>query len=180
MDNLYLIGYRGSGKTTVGRLLAQRLGRSFVDADEEIVRRAGRTIAAIFAEKGEEAFRRQEADVVAALAEQTGLVVALGGGAILREENRRRIAASGHVVWLTASPEFLAARIAADANSGANRPSLTAGGGLAETERLLAEREPLYRSLAQTAVDTQGRTPDDIAKAIVKEMNHGEHEGSRK
>ena len=115
--NLVLIGYRATGKTTLARHLAARLGWEWTDADVEIERRAGKSIARIFAEEGEPAFRDLEAQVIADLCERQRLVLAAGGGALFREESRRAMRCCGRVVWLTATPETILARMTADATT---------------------------------------------------------------
>jgi shikimate kinase len=166
--NVILIGYRGTGKSTVGRLLAAALPLGFRDADEELERRAGRTIRQIFAEGGEVEFRGLESNVIAELLQQNGLIVALGGGAVLRPENRALIRSRGNkVFWLQASPQTLYDRIQADSSTSARRPNLTAAGGLDEVVRLLGDRAPLYRECADFSIDTQGQTPEQIAAQIV-------------
>lgn len=166
--NVVLTGYRGTGKSTVGRLVAAQLGLRFVDADEELERRAGRTIAEIFAGGGESEFRDLEASVVADLLAEDGLVVALGGGAVLRPENRQQLRAShNRVVWLKAEAATLHQRIDADASTSQRRPNLTVGGGLEEVERLLSLREPLYHECAEFAVDTESKPPEQVAAEIV-------------
>lgn len=167
--NLYLIGYRGVGKSTLAALLAGRLGRTWIDADVELERRAGRTIAEIFASQGEQAFRDLESLVLAELSQRDGLVVALGGGVVLREENRRALA-GGKVVWLTADPETIHRRLAADHTTADRRPSLTSLDGLDEIRELLAQREPLYRQCADLVVDAQSATPEQIAERISAEL----------
>lgn len=161
-----LIGYRGTGKSTIAQLLAQRLGWSWVDADAELEKRAGQTIKAIFAEEGEGGFRDRETAVVLDLAQRDHTVLALGGGCVLREVNRQAIR-RGLVVWLTADPRSIAARIAADPTTSERRPNLTTAGGLAEIEQLLAVREPLYRECADCSVDTVGKTPEQVVDEIV-------------
>lgn len=163
--SIYLIGYRGTGKSTVAGYLAERLCCELADADHLVELRGYRTIAEIFAEEGEQAFRDLEQQVVAELAAGTPKVVALGGGAVLREANRSAIS-QGHVVWLTASPAKLAERLAADELSGAHRPSLTGGGLLEEIEKVLADRTPIYQRCATLVVDTQDRTPQQVAEEI--------------
>jgi len=121
--NLILIGYRGTGKTTVGRLLAEKLDWAFVDADDEVQRRAGKTIAQIFADQGESAFRDVEEQVVMDLVQRSEHIVSLGGGAILRENNRRAICAAGSAIWLTASPETIHARLQSDSATAERRSS---------------------------------------------------------
>src|SRR3954468_14693913 len=111
---IFLIGYRGTGKTSVARELAARLGYDWIDADEIVEQEAGKTIATIFAEDGEAAFRDWESRVVDELSRRRRTVVALGGGAVLREENRKAIAAVAPVVWLTAAVDTILTRLAAD------------------------------------------------------------------
>jgi shikimate kinase len=165
--NLVLIGYRATGKTTLARLLAERLGWSWLDADVEIERRAGKSIARIFAEEGEPAFRDLEAQVIADLCRRQQLVLAAGGGAPLRAENRRAMHAGGRVVWLTASPETILARMSADATTATRRPSLTDQGPLEEIVQLLARREPIYQETADWTVPTEGRTPKQLVEEIL-------------
>lgn len=168
--NVFLIGYRGTGKSTVARLLAARTGLDWVDADEHLERQAGRTIREIFATDGEGTFRDLESQVVAELAARDHVIVALGGGAILREANRAALRGRGLVVWLRATPLTLASRLALDPTTGERRPALTSIGGLAEIEQLLAAREPLYRECASQTIDTEGRSPDEVADQIVLEI----------
>lgn len=171
MQRLFLIGYRGSGKSTVARLVAERLGWSSIDSDDEVERRVGMTIAAIFATEGEQTFRNHEEKVVASLCTRNRAAIALGGGAVLRDATRRRLKKAGPVVWLTAPASTLAARIAADTATASRRPSLTGVGAAEEVERLLAIREPTYRECATVAIDVDGRTPEAIADEIVAVLN---------
>jgi len=167
MSNLALIGYRGSGKTTVARLLARQLGWASIDADREIESSAGSTIAALFAERGEEYFRDLETEVVGRLCRLPRTVVALGGGAVIRPENRRAIAEATHVVWLKAPPEVLARRIAADPSTPRSRPALTPQGGAEEIDRLLELRTPWYRACATLEVDTLHKSPEQIVAEVL-------------
>ncbi len=129
--NIVLIGYRGSGKTTLGRKLADKLWLKFIDTDVLISERAGTTIAAIFASRGEAAFRDLESAVITEVAARDGQVIALGGGAILRPENLAALRQNknARIIYLYATPETLAQRIANDPNTAANRPPLTSAGG---------------------------------------------------
>ena len=167
---IFLIGYRGTGKTTVARELACRLGCEWVDADDVIERDAGKTIAAIFAEDGEGVFRDWEVGAVAALSRERRTVVALGGGAVLREENRQAILGAGPVVWLTASAETIFNRLKADPATASRRPNLTAEGGRAEIEAVLSSRIPLYRQCATLVVDTEGKTAAQVADVIAANL----------
>ena len=164
---LVLIDPRGSGKTTVGRLVAAHLGWPFLDADDEIEARAGCTIAAIFAGEGEAGFREREAAVVHELAGRDRHVIATGGGIVLREDNRHLLRSSGHCVWLTGDPATLYQRLQGDPTTRDRRPALTDLPGPAEVERLLREREPLYRAVAHSVVDTGGRSPAEVVSAIL-------------
>lgn len=168
--NLTLIGYRATGKTTLARLLARRLGWDWIDADVEIERRAGKSIARIFAEEGEPAFRDLEASVIADLCRQTRLVLAAGGGAPLRAENRQRMREAGKVIWLQARPETIHLRMTGDATTAGRRPNLTNQGGLGEIVQLLGQREPVYRQSADLEVDTEGKTPDELAELILARL----------
>jgi len=169
--NVLLIGYRGTGKTTVARRLAELLGWRHVDTDDLIEQRAGKSIANIFADEGEPAFRDLEGTVVEDASKLARHVIALGGGAILRDANREAIQNAGPVVWLTATPTTIAERIGGDPTTGARRPNLTSAGGRPEIERLLAEREPLYRQCATIVVDTENSEPDAIARSILDRLD---------
>ncbi len=177
--NLVLIGYRGTGKSQVAHRLAERLGWPSFDADEQIEARAGKTIAQIFADDGESAFRDWETNVVADLAAHDRAVLALGGGAVMRPENRAAIARQGRVVWLTASAETIWQRMQADAATASRRPDLTAAGGITEIIATLAARQPIYRQCAQLVVDTENKTPAEVADAILArwQFSEGTHDG---
>jgi shikimate kinase len=164
---LVLIGYRGTGKSTIARLLALRLGWDWVDADVEVELRAGRSIAAIFAEQGEAAFRDLESQVLRELLARQHTVIAAGGGAVLKSENRQALQAAQCVVWLRAAPETILRRLAADPTTASRRPSLTGAGGLDEIETLLAQRTPLYEQCACVILDTDELTPQAAADEIL-------------
>ena len=165
MRHLFLIGYRGSGKTSVGAVVAARLGRPFFDADVVLETDAGRTIRDIFAAEGEAGFRHRETATLRKLAAGEPAVIATGGGAILRPHNRELLRASGFVVWLNAPAELLWDRISIDPTTAARRPNL-AGGGLDEVTALLAVREPLYAATAHAVVDAT-RSPEEVADDIL-------------
>src|SRR5262245_3626346 len=163
---LFLIGYRGSGKSTVGRIVADRLGWRFLDADAVLEERTGQTIREIFATEDERGFRKREAAILADLCTEREAVIATGGGVVLRENNRNLLKRYGFVAWLGADPPTLLARIQADPTTAARRPVL-AGGGLAEIQELLAIREPLYRACADVEVAVATLSPELAADAIL-------------
>jgi len=163
--SIALIGYRGCGKTAVGRLLADLLGLPHVDTDAEIVARAGRSIADIFAVEGEARFRDYEAAVITSLAAHPS-VISVGGGAVLDPQNINRLRSLGTVIWLTAPPEELWARISADLTSSCSRPPLTTLEGVEEVRKVLAARSALYAAAADMVVDTAGKTADAVAREI--------------
>lgn len=168
---IFLIGSRGTGKSTVGRALAARLGWGFADADECVEAAAGKSIADIFAAEGEGGFRDREAAALAELCALTNHVVATGGGVVLRAASRALLRDSGFVAWLTARPETAFARLQGDPTTAARRPNLTPAGGLDEVRALAAAREPLYRECADFVCDTDGRSPDAAADAILTAWN---------
>lgn len=164
---LYLMGYRGTGKSTVGRCVAEQLGLPFVDVDKAIEAAANATIAEIFADVGEVGFRQRESAALAAITEewQEG-VIALGGGAVLKPENQQQIRDSGRVVWLRASVATICSRIAADAASQQMRPALQGKSTLEEVDDVLRQREPIYAEMADVEVTTDKRPLEDIASEI--------------
>ncbi|MDP9175006.1 MAG: shikimate kinase [Planctomycetota bacterium] len=168
--SIFLTGYRGSGKTTVGRKLADRLWQEFVDCDDLIVRKAGKSIREIFAEHGEPHFRDLEAQAVSEAARLEDHVIALGAGAMMRDENRAAIIAGHHkVIYMRCEPEELHRRISGDAGTSDNRPALTTlGGNLDEIKTLLTQREPIYRSAMTAELDVTHLTPDEAVIYIVR------------
>lgn len=173
-----LIGYRGTGKTSIAEPLARLLGWVTVDADVELESRAGRSIREIFDTDGEGEFRRLERETLVDLLSREKLVIAAGGGAILNSETRADFQAAGPVVWLTASADTIEQRIYGDQTTAGRRPNLTSQGGRAEIEAMLAQREPLYRecSSLEIATDeplenvTELPTPEEFASAILKRL----------
>ncbi len=159
---IFLIGFMGSGKTTVGRLLAQRLGRSFADLDARIAGAAGMTISEIFKREGEPAFRRRETEALRAAAAERLTVLATGGGAACRDENLEVMLAAGHVVALAVSPAEAVRR----AGVASGRPLLDgAADPVAAAASLLAARQPFY-ARAHHRVETEGRAPALVAEEI--------------
>jgi shikimate kinase len=157
-----LIGMMGAGKTTLGRRLARRLSRPFIDSDQQIEMQTGRTVREIFESDGEAAFRALETEALAdALSTPSPSVVAAAGGTVLRDVNRDRMREHGTVIWLRADPSELAERV----RNGTHRP-LLAEDPAATLHRLDAERGDLYRDVADHIVETSGRAPDDIVDEL--------------
>ena len=175
-QNLFLIGMPGSGKSTVGRALARRLGFIFHDADDELIRRTGVSIATIFEVEGEVGFRQREAQVVADLVGLRGIVLATGGGAILRADTRAQLKRNGEVIYLRASIEELVKRTQRDRNrpllhgallQGAARQTVTPEQKLRE---LMAIRDPLYREIADLTVESTPRGAGRLAFEIIEKL----------
>lgn len=174
--NLYLIGPRGCGKSRVGRLLAEGLQRPWVDLDERIQAAAGQSISDIFASHGQGHFRELESTALVALARETvgrPHVVSLGGGAVLRPENRRVIESSGVTALLIAEPRVLVERLLADSVTATQRPALvdprdTHWSLLEETEHVLALRLPTYQQCANLKLDTSQLTVPEVVQQIMR------------
>jgi shikimate kinase len=162
MENIFLTGFMGTGKSTVGSLLADRTGLRFVDLDAAITTETGMTIPRIFAQYGEEGFRDLEASLLQRVAAKGGMVVALGGGAVIREANRRLIRANGVVINLTASLATLRSRLSGDTG----RPLLDADDPEARMIALLAARESCYND-CDARIETSGKSPLEIVEEIL-------------
>lgn len=155
----------GSGKTTIGRQIARRMGRIFYDSDHEIVNRTGVRIPVIFELEGEVGFRRREAQVIAELAAEAGVIVATGGGAVLNPVNREAMKASGWIVYLDVPTQVLLERTRHDTN----RPLLQVADPAAKLNALRAERDPLYREIADMVVDGARLNSNGAAMKILVE-----------
>jgi shikimate kinase len=165
MQNVILTGFMGTGKSTVGRLLAVRLGYSFVDTDEWIVAQDGRSIPTIFAQSGESAFRGWEVQAAQTLAVARGLVIATGGGLLLNPANVATLSATGPIFCLTAQPETILERLEEDETE---RPLLNHAHPAQRIQQLLAERAEAYGRFTQIATD--GQTPEQIVKQIAQHL----------
>ncbi len=161
--NIVLIGMRGSGKTVVGKLLAESLGKRFIEMDELIEQRAGLSIPDIVDRYGWEIFRDLEEEVTHDVARRNNIVNATGGGVVTREQNIQELKKKGKLVWLQASLDTLLKRIGNDES----RPSLTGKSLPEDTAAVLAKRRPIYEQVADFIIDTNGKTPAEIAEAIV-------------
>lgn len=163
MSHVFLVGFMGAGKSTVGNLVAQKLGMPFIDLDRVIETRSGRTISTIFAEDGEERFRELESAALLSLAPEPPSVVACGGGVVTRDANRSAIREMGTVVYLRVTVEEMLARVGDDPH----RPLLAGSGGVLAATALLDARESLYSAVSDVVVDTVDRAPESVAEEIV-------------
>jgi shikimate kinase len=169
--NIYLIGPMGSGKTAVGRQLALRTGREFVDTDQEIERRTGVDIPYIFEKEGEAGFRERECEVIESLTQRDCIVLATGGGAVLADANRSRLSATGIVVHLDTTVDEQLRRT----RRTSNRPLLAIDDPRSVLERLRVQRQPLYEEIADYSFDTTGRRVKTVAASITHALERDGH-----
>ncbi|MBM4300968.1 MAG: shikimate kinase [Deltaproteobacteria bacterium] len=172
--NLVLIGYRATGKTSVGARLAEMLHCPFVDLDQALVRQAGRSVADIVAQGGWAEFRRLEKELVARYRDARGLVLATGGGVVLDPDNVAALRENGILIWLTADPAAIQARLAQDQPRDANRPSLTGGDTIREVLEVLEARAPLYQAAAQISVDTTHNSVAQVVELVLAALKSEE------
>lgn len=168
--NIVLIGYRCSGKTAVGKILAHKLGTSFVDTDVLIEEDAGESIEAIISTKSWEYFRKLERDVIKRTSEKDNQVIATGGGVVINQENVKALKKDGWVVWLDAEPNVLKERMEKEQQSGNIRPSLTGSDPLAEIEDVMNTRRPMYQETGDFVVDTTRLSEPEAAALIMKNL----------
>jgi shikimate kinase / 3-dehydroquinate synthase len=164
--NIFLVGLMGSGKTTIGRALAKRLNKRFVDADHEIEARTGATIPLIFEIEGEASFRQREADVIRDLTAQEGIVLATGGGAVLNEQSRQFLKERGTVIYLRASVNSILQRTSHDRN----RPLLQTDDPKARIEELSQQRAPLYQEVAHIIIETGRPNVQSVVQTILGQL----------
>ena len=169
--NIVLIGFRGTGKSTVGSLLAKHLKRDFIDSDKHIESSTGKTIKSIFEDDGEEGFRKIEADTIAEFSKEDNKVISAGGGVVLREENVKNLKDNGFLILLEATPEIIYSRIAQDKKTTQQRPSLTDKKPLDEIKHLIEQREDAYKSAADFTINTSHISCEDIVNEIITEVN---------
>lgn len=169
--NIILIGFRGTGKSAVGELLANRLERDFIDSDKYIESSTGKTIKRIFKEEGEEGFRKIEADAIARLSKMDNKIISAGGGAILRKDNVKNLKSNGFLILLVATPEIIHNRITKDKKTTQQRPSLTDKTPLDEIKHLLEQRENSYKNAADYTINTSHVSCEDIVNEIITIAN---------
>jgi shikimate kinase len=165
--HLYLTGYRGSGKTSVGKLLGEKLAMPVVDLDDRIEAAADMSIRDIFDREGETGFRARESVALRVVGGELPSVVSLGGGAILSEENRSMISSTGFCIWLKVDADTVLARLDRDAETAARRPALTKLPPREEIASMLAFREPIYSAVANVAIDVTGKQISKIADEVI-------------
>jgi shikimate kinase len=165
--NIFFVGLMGAGKTTIGKLLARKLKKTFYDTDREIEKKLGVKIAVIFELEGEEGFRKRETQMIDELTKKKDIILATGGGAVLSEENRTLLKERGRVIYLNAKPQSLAKRMAYDKD----RPLLQEGNMLETLSLLYKERHPLYLSLASFVVDTGQQKTQAVLNKIESLLN---------
>lgn len=168
--NVVLIGYRCTGKTVTGRLLAARLKRPFVDTDAWVVRETGAPVSEIVRKHGWERFRDLESRVIHRVTARDNLVLSTGGGAVLREENIRRLRANGWLVWLRAGESTLRRRMKNDGKNADQRPAFGRETPILDIARHLRERAPLYRRAGDFSLNTDWATPLETANLILQSM----------
>ena len=166
--NLYLVGYRCTGKSSVGRLLAEAMAWTFVDMDQELVKEAGIPIDEIVDSRGWKYFREQEGKLLQRLSEATKQVISTGGGVVTVPENIAIMRDSGKVVWLHASPDTIAARMEEDSNTAGQRPPLHGNSSVVEIEEILAERLPLYDEAMNLQVETDDLSVEEVSESIIR------------
>jgi shikimate kinase len=160
--NIFFVGLMGAGKTTIGKLLAKKLKKTFFDTDHEIEKKLGVKVAVIFELEGEEGFRKRETQMIDELSSKKDIILATGGGAILSEENRAILKERGKVIYLNAKPQHLAKRMAYDKD----RPLLQQGNMLDTLNQLYKDRHPLYLNVASFVVDTGQQKTQTIINKI--------------
>ena len=169
-NNIVLVGYRCSGKTSVGKHLAQELGRKFFDTDAWIEKKVQCSIETIVSRHGWECFRSIEKELIKELSRGIELVIATGGGVVMDEENVRSLKKRGFIIWLNAKAEVLEKRMVRDQRSGKFRPSLTGSDSLEEIMKVLSARASYYERASDLVVDTSSLFPREVVALIIKNL----------
>ncbi len=172
-EKIILTGYRGTGKTSIGKILADLLGFDFIDTDLAIEKRLGESIAEMVGRGGWELFRQKEEDMLLELANRKNLVIASGGGSVMHENAWKKLRRNGLSVWLTVDVKTICQRLAAENDTDDRRPPLTEMGTMDEISMVLQERQPLYEKSSDIIINTEGKAPEEVADGIAAEFKKG-------
>jgi len=169
-EKIILTGYRATGKSSIGKILADMLGFGFIDTDETIEKRQGETITEMVGRGGWDLFRRKEENLLLELARSRNKVIASGGGSVMHERAWSKLRQDALVVWLTADIKTICRRLAADGDTEDQRPPLTEMGTMDEIAMVLSQRQSLYEKSSDLTIDTEGKKPEEVAEIILKKL----------
>ena len=169
-EKIILTGYRATGKSSIGKILADLLGFAFIDTDEAIEKRQGETIAEMVGRGGWDLFRSKEENLLLELARNKNKVIATGGGSVMHEKAWAKLRKNALVVWLTADIKTICQRLAADSETDDQRPPLTEMGTMHEIAMVLNQRQPLYEKSSDITIHTEGKKPEEVADIILNEL----------
>jgi len=172
-EKILLTGYRATGKTSIGKILADLLGFDFIDTDQAIEKRTGESVAEMVCRGGWDMFRRKEEDILLELCRRKNIVIASGGGSVMHEKAWEKLRKNALSVWLTVDIKTICRRLAADSNTDDQRPALTEMGTMDEISMVLSKRQPLYKKGSDLTINTEGKTPEDVADIIAAEFKKG-------
>jgi len=172
-EKVILTGYRATGKSSIGKILADLLGFDFIDTDLAIEKRQGESIAEMVGRGGWDLFRRKEEDMLLELCRRRNIVIASGGGSVIHENAWKKLRKNALSVWLTVDIKTICQRLAADSNTDDQRPALTEMGTMDEISMVLTERQPLYEKSSDLTINTEGKTPEEVAEFISAELKKG-------
>jgi shikimate kinase len=172
-EKIILTGYRATGKSSIGKILADMLGFGFLDTDQAIEKRQGESIAEMVDRGGWDLFRRKEEDMLVELAGSKNKVIATGGGSVMHENAWTKLRQNALTVWLVADVKTICQRLAADSDSDDQRPALTEMGTMDEIAMVLEERQPLYQKSSDLTIHTDGKTPEEVAEIIAVALKKG-------
>jgi shikimate kinase len=168
--NIFLIGFRCTGKTTVGRIIANKLHMEFIDADDELVKQQKMPISEIVDKHGWAYFRQKESEIIKKIASMNNQLVATGGGVILNNDNVDYMKKSGTIIWLKATPETVKNRILQDEKTEQSRPSLTSKGLIDEIEETIKTRTPLYQAAMEFCIDTDNVQIEEVVSKVLEKL----------
>ncbi len=169
-EKIILTGYRATGKSSIGKILADMLGFGFIDTDETIEKRQGESITEMVGRGGWDLFRRKEENLLLELVRSRNKVIASGGGSVMHERAWSKLRQDALVVWLTADIKTICRRLAADGDTEDQRPPLTEMGTMDEIAMVLSQRQPLYEKSSDLTIDTEGKKPEEVAEIILKKL----------